>query len=345
METFGAAFERMIGTPAPPIDNDKLKEYWDKPVSELCELPPHEMSSGEKERHRLYCLLLMAVTHHYWNGLKKGREGTYPWNPSVDSQGPYLDRDYLGHNIAALAVDGFGQVADFDFNHNELFSSSAEHAEARLVRRLYSLAQVSSSWARNGGGAALGTNPSEDYLSMKRTSVYTTLESCSQCSGIMALATVKQVVYLQTDPGMYLIGRILRNLTPDYLRAPIPITGAEIGLPYFGELDAEFGRFKEAMKDTTQPPFWADPMHPERNDRSQSVTSFLCTRMARDIYGRARSEFMRLFESGRVRLGALSEPTFRPPEGGMSNAEVALEALDFFQYAITRGKRATAHSG
>ncbi len=55
-----------------------------------------------------------------------------------DGQG---DR-YLGHNIACIAVDENGSILDFDFNHNELFNSSAEHAEARLVRRLFSLNQA-----------------------------------------------------------------------------------------------------------------------------------------------------------------------------------------------------------
>src|SRR3981189_2447238 len=42
---------------------------------------------------------------------------------------------YLGHNIACIAVDGNGEIIDFDFNHNDLFRSSAEHAESRMVRR------------------------------------------------------------------------------------------------------------------------------------------------------------------------------------------------------------------
>ena len=54
--------------------------------------------------------------------------------------------------------------------------------------------------------------------------VYTSLEPCSQCAGIMALGRVREVVYLQTDPGMYSISNILRRLTAGTkLEAPVPI--------------------------------------------------------------------------------------------------------------------------
>ena len=46
--------------------------------------------------------------------------------------------EYRGHNIAALAVGPTGKIIDFEFNHNKL-NSSAEHAEARLVKRVYEL--------------------------------------------------------------------------------------------------------------------------------------------------------------------------------------------------------------
>lgn len=181
----------------------------------------------------------MGVVQQYWNGFKRGRHGEYPWNHApVPGDPPYIEGDYLGHNIAALAVDSDGRVVDFDFNHNTLFNSSAEHAEARLVRRLYGLAQISDSWsAVPAGGEALGSQaPSGSYSGLSNVTIYTSLESCSQCSGIMALAQVREVVYLQTDPGMYFIGRILRNLTTSKLRAPLPISAGEVDSDFFETL-------------------------------------------------------------------------------------------------------------
>jgi hypothetical protein len=80
--------------------------------------------------------------------------------------------------------------------------------------------------------------------------IYTSLESCAQWAGVMALGRVRQIVYLQTDPGMYFIGRILRNLTDDKLRAPLPITGAQIDLPYFEQLDQALDDFHAAVAES-----------------------------------------------------------------------------------------------
>ena len=49
-------------------------------------------------------------------------------------------------------------------------------------------------------------------IALKGVTIYTSLESCAQCSGVMSLGRVKQVVYLQNDPGAYRIGNIMYNL-------------------------------------------------------------------------------------------------------------------------------------
>ena len=116
---------------------------------------------------------------------------------------------YFGHNIACIAVDENGEIIDFDFNHNELYNSSAEHAEARLVRRIFSLNQAYDHWQTHGAGESF-----IPYANVfNGVTIYTSLESCAQCSGIMTLANMLRVVYLQSDPGQYLVGNILYNLS------------------------------------------------------------------------------------------------------------------------------------
>src|SRR4051812_28800496 len=119
-----------------------IERFLHRPVSDLVASPPpaQRIQPGDIERHQIYGLLLMSITRYFWNGNKRGRRGEYPLNPSeaAGDIGNFLDKDYLGHNIGALAVDADGNVIDFDFNHNEIFNSSAEHAEARLIRRLFS---------------------------------------------------------------------------------------------------------------------------------------------------------------------------------------------------------------
>jgi tRNA(Arg) A34 adenosine deaminase TadA len=370
-------FDPGNGEPVLAVTNDSLKRYWGTTVDQLCQLkdawtcPPEE-----QERHRIYARLLMRIVWEYWNGYKNGREGTYPLNPIVDPgnacprpEDPlHLTRDYYGHNIAAIAVDVSGRILDFDFNHNDTFNSSAEHAEARLVRRLYSLAQISEVWSIPDGGGkpsvttqtigndstVPGTHPAnKSYASLKKVTIYTSLESCAQCSGIMALAGVKQVVYLQTDPGTYWIGRILRNLTSDSLRAPRPISGREIGFPLFRTLDEGYKKFALRTLDPKDPEkiaFWVPPTTaPIKKDPDYSIaiTSFLCTVEARQIFydGGAELETVPL-EHYDYRPPDDPNPSGQgdPPPIRLTNREVLADARRFLVYAIGKGRRGTPHS-
>lgn len=336
MGNFERDFSAAVHSEAPGSLSPELRHYWDLPVSELATLREPLPGPEERERHRIFALMLMALVHHYWNGNKRGRRGTYPWNES-NSSGPYLGDDYQGHNIAAIAVNRDGVILDFDFNHNRLFNSSTEHAEARLVRRLFSLSQLSDTWRPSLDQHV----PRNDYNMLADVTVYTSLESCAQCAGIMSLGRIKQVVYLQTDPGMYFIGRILRNLTDQTLRAPLPIAAGEINIPYFGRLDAAADNF--ASRVATEP-FWVDG---DAKDVSDSVTSFLCTKMARDIFAEGAAEFRELVANPTVQLN-YSDHRPQNPDGttnplAKSNVDVVGEASDFLAYATISGRRGTPH--
>lgn len=323
------------------IDNPNLAKYWNKPVSELVALRPSAIGGEQQERHRLYALLLMALVYHYWNGSKRGRAGTYPLNASATPGGSnYFENDYLGHNIAALAVDAEGRIIDFEFNHNALFNSSAEHAEARLIRRVYSLTSVHDSWKVSLPDAKV----KDDYNSFEGVTVYTSLESCAQCAGVMALARVKEVVYLQTDPGMYMIGNILRNLTlGTKLESPLPIAASAIGMPYFAELDRRFDAFKATVSNAN--PFFIPSSASGTVDASKSITSFLCTKAAYEVYREAYHEFIGVI-SGKQ---PLQHPAFAPRVGAntantpLKNADILGETASFFSYATLNGRRATPH--
>jgi tRNA(Arg) A34 adenosine deaminase TadA len=327
METFEDGYQRVVGAPAPPIDNPQLAKYWNLPVSTLCTLqPPISVQPEMQERHRLYQYLLMAIGWFYWCGYKDGRFGTYPWNdPPTNADPVWLSSDYRGHNIVALAADAQGHVVDFDLNHNKLFNSSAEHAEARLVRRLYGLASVGGAWAPTDPASSSGST-------LLGFTVYTSLESCAQCSGIMALAGVSQVVFLQQDPGEYLIGRILHNLTPPSFQAPLPISGYDIALDEFTTLNTDFTTFTQKVAST---PFWISADGSQK-DTSPSITSFLCTGQARGVY-----------RSGGEKLpDALDYPNYTPPgiSGALSNGQVQSACEDFLDYAVKVALRGTPHT-
>ncbi|MDQ3741574.1 MAG: deaminase [Actinomycetota bacterium] len=325
-----------------PPEKSRLAEYWDKPVSELVRLDV-EVSAAQQERHQIFLLLLMALVDEYWNGFKKGRKGHYPLNdPTEDRASPY---EYKGHNIAAIAVDRRGRVLDFGFNHNKLFNSSAEHAEARLVRRVFSLAHIADVYEEIETEAPEAQRRSE-YDTLSEVTIYTSLESCAQCAGMMALGNVKQVVYLQSDPGMYKIGNILRNLSERMPRAPLPISAAQVGFAEFQTaLEEAYGEFARRVATV---PFWQPP--PEeptaKSDHDAAISSFLCTLGARELFRRGHERFRDLVASPTT----LSHPDEcshdrdgRLVTGSLTNVGALENAARFYEYAITNGRRGTPH--
>lgn len=315
-----------------------LALYWNKPLCELARIDLAPISAEESERHRIYSLLLMSIVHCFWNGNKRGQDGQYPWRPkqrrpdgSYIGDPRYGDR-YLGHNIACLGVDGRGEIIDFDFNHNDILSSSAEHAESRLVRRVFSLSQIYDNWKVKDPNIS----ESEYTNILSQVTIYTSLESCAQCAGMMALGTVKQVVYLQHDPGMYVIGNILHNLTTASLKAPLPIPASAFGLQYFDALNSEFAAFYAKVGNN---PFFVPNDPTKAIDKSPSITSFLCTDVAQDIFSRASLDFHSLI---------LTKPNYAPPplpgfNPCLTNRAAFDHAIGFLKYARCRGHRGTPH--
>jgi tRNA(Arg) A34 adenosine deaminase TadA len=350
------------GPKAPVLSQEEpLGIYWDKSVSAVASLDQLKLDPGTAERHRIYSLAVMSMVRRNWNGNKNGTTGNYPWRekqkwlhlkdnvylyrcrPLAEGEVEAPRRDYLGHNIACMAVDGDGDIIDFDFNHNNVFGSSVEHAESRLIRRIFSLTQLNEGWnlAGTSSTSALATN-------LSNVTIYTSLESCAQCAGIMTLAGVKEVVYLQKDFGTYCIGNILYNLTlhvpgKPSVSAPRPIPASDFGLEYYDQLNDTYHQFYDAVPDK---PFYTDGLpKPQKIDNVQAVTSFLCTDAAYEIYSKAHSEFLNF----KVKVQDHTPPPLpTAPETGIvskpkSNAEVLDNAQRFVDRMQIVGRRGTAH--
>jgi tRNA(Arg) A34 adenosine deaminase TadA len=363
---------------APPLQENWCKQLgavvhvdYDRDAKDL-------RNAAVRERHRIYCYLLMKLIVRFWNGNKNGPIGTYPQrerqlaepkgadntalrykgdlNPNPDRDRPNWDR-YLGHNIACIAADGNGHIIDFDFNHNAFFRSSAEHAESRLVRRLFSLTDIFDSWKT---GSRFNGKP--HAASLGDVTLYTTLESCAQCSGVMSLAGVKQIIYLQNDFTAYKIGNLMYKLAnrielknPDGTLkkddkgnsvtipgAPVPIPGSEVGIEEFAQLnDANVAFAKKMMAGTEF--FFRSPDGKE--DRDASITSFLCTDDAYKLFVQGAGKL------DGITLQAANHPyTDRPPDlcnqnmdRAMTNAECLAEANKFFAYVDVEGYRGSPH--
>jgi hypothetical protein len=167
---------------------------------------------------------------------------------------------------------------------------------------------------------------------LNNVTIYTSLESCAQCAGIMALGKVKRIVYLQADPGQFLVGNLLFNLA----KGPRPLSGAEVGLDrYFSGLNSGYARFCEEVKTT---PFFCQQVGQTTIlDPKPSITSFLCTDAAKEIFDEAAAEF-----SGGI---TLRFPEFRPNlrPNTKTNEQVLGHCKSFLDYAAGNGRRGTPH--
>lgn len=315
-----------------------IDHYVNLPVRDLIAPTPRTILQEECERHTIYSLLLMSIVAFNWCGNKRTIVDGKP-DPSKDygncpllddghpyrKRGMYLKGQYLGHNIAAFATDRDGYVIDFDFNHNEIFNSSVEHAEARLLNRLFKLTNIHDSWDVGDKKSKIFEKDLDAYgNALKGVTVYTSLESCAQCSGIMTLGNVNEVVYLQSDPGQYNIGNIMYRLSkPDDEQkktpAPRPIGADNFAFHFFDQLNAAF---KKYAADKTEP----------------SMTSFLCTEVAYLIFLAAEDELASL---------NLAFPDWRKPTSSgpsrLTNADVLDECRSFYRYVAERGRRGTPH--
>jgi tRNA(Arg) A34 adenosine deaminase TadA len=329
-----------------------------------------------QERHRIYCYLLMKLIVRFWNGNKNGPIGIYPqreaqlaekgaddtrrykgdMNPNPDPDRPNWDR-YLGHNIACIAVDGNGHIIDFDFNHNAFFRSSAEHAESRLVRRLFSLTDIFDSWKT---GSRFNRKP--HAASLGDVTLYTTLESCAQCSGVMSLAGVKQIIYLQNDFTAYKIGNLMYKLAnrielrnPDGSAkkddkgnpvsipgAPVPIPASEVGIREFDLLNFANLAFARKMMAGTEF-FFRSPDGKE--DRDPAITSFLCTDDAYKLFAQGASilDGMTLQAANHPYAAQPPDLSGQNTDRAMTNAECLAEANKFFAYVDAEGYRGSPH--
>lgn len=343
--------------PNVPTDpKDPLAAYWTKTVSELVEVDNNKISPEEAERHTIMSLLALSLVADFFNGNKRGSSGEYPWRSAQQSfdghyHGDSIGDRYLGHNIAALAVDGRGEIIDFEFNHNELFNSSTEHAEARLVRRIFNLNQAFDHW---------DTIDEKDIVEVPYASVlsaviiYTTLESCAQCSGVMTLGNVKSVVFLQSDPGQYRIGNIMYNLSNSMgvshpsthtvapldvqplnkYGAPEPIPAELFSFSLKGELEAAYGVYRQGVNGK---PFYIGPN--TKPDHSSSITSFLCTDLAKEIFEKAAKQLSEM----QLQYSDYPNSDENVALPVLTNAQVLKQARLFRIYAAKNARRGTSH--
>ena len=325
-----------IGPPppgAPPDDRQRIRELMEKTGEELM-TAEFELTQLEQEQRRPYLYLLMNIVSRFWNGNRYGLSGDYAYRDKQRTgPGPLFNHglEYMGHNIAAIAVDARGQVIDFDFNHNTVFKSSLEHAEARLLRRIFTLTGLRSSWSLGDAGEDVRDRYSTN---LGEVTIYTSLEPCAQCAGIMALARVKEVVYLQADDGARRAANVIYNLQP-YGASLRPVQAHHCGVNFGTRLAKAFDDYKAMVTDKNQRAFFKPSDASKKEERSTSLSTFLCTDAAKDIYDEGAALF-----SDAVAAERRARAAGRPADGTRPDL---VNMGDFFDYASAGGHRGTPH--
>lgn len=131
-----------------------------------------------------------------------------------------------GHNIGSVLVDPQGQVVFWARNCKYVTRNATQHGEVRLIRNY--LHQIESS-------------------ELNGHTVYTTLEPCAMCSGMMVLTEVYRTVYGQSDPEF---GNTLERLSLDstslahgHPRYPISVISEPSDSKFYRQLDASYQQY------------------------------------------------------------------------------------------------------
>lgn len=180
----------------------------------------------QQERDTILSLACLSVVYKNWQ---------------TDS-----DPDPRGHNIGCVMVDSNSLPVAWNVNCVTILDNGTQHGEVRVVQEFLS--------SNHTSGKYIDGN-----------TVYTTLEPCAMCTGMMTMTKAKRCVYVQADPGY---GSAIKGLNlvryPRVFEAYTPS-----GLPQKVKLEQQFAQF---MK--TNP----------------SITDYLLTTDAQAIYASALTD-------------------------------------------------------
>ncbi|HUP57044.1 MAG TPA: deaminase [Bdellovibrionota bacterium] len=241
-------------TPARTEQQDCSMAWFDpRPLANKRALSPRVIA----ERDRLYSLAALAVVNADWqfaaSELTPEKIAAHPERAALAK----LPR--RGHNIGGILVDERGELVWWERNSNGVECNGTNHGETRMMI---------------------------SYLNFTRKStlpchtIYTSLEPCAMCSGMMTQQNIARTVYVQKDHGF---GAALERLHQPYAprefkcgfpRAPRSKQSSELtGAPL-----AASSKLDRAYHDFI------------RTTGSDVLVNFLQTEPARSIYQDAEDE-------------------------------------------------------
>lgn len=196
------------------------------------------LSFEQKELDEIYSQMAYAVVYKDWQ--KKSK-------------------DKRGHNIGSVLVDGRGEIVHWARNCNNITKNSTMHGEVRVMQ---------------GYINKLGSNGA--YLS--GYTIYTTLEPCAQCSGMMVLTKLNRAVYGQSDSSY---GKAVERLNLDSSKMTNGFT------PY-----PDRPNYNRVISNKSNDMYGDKLDKAFRESGLKSITGFLLTTEAESIFREATNSFL-----------------------------------------------------
>lgn len=133
-----------------------------------------------------------------------------------------------GYNIGSVLVDSDKYVVNWARNSVNIKMNGTQHGEVRVIQSYLDSVQS---------------------FSLKGFSIYTTLEPCAMCSGMMKLTNVYRTIYGQTDPAF---GKALERLqlesasccSKGYSPYPRSVISDKSPDPISMEIDSAYAQYK-----------------------------------------------------------------------------------------------------
>ena len=204
---------------------------------------PYEPDPVTVEKDRIFALVAYGVVYKDW------QTGTWQTEGS------------RGYNIGGILVDDNDRIVCWARNNVIRLRNDTQHGEVRLmVNYLH--------------------NNQED-VSLHDYKLYTSLEPCAMCSGMMTMQSLKATIYGQTDPSFGdAVERLELNSTAlphGYCPYPRAVQSEPSDLDQRRRLDEAFADYRAPDVAGSVP----------RHQSDHSLTGFLTTETAREIYASA----------------------------------------------------------
>lgn len=187
-----------------------------------------------------------------------------------------------GYNIGSVLLNNTsedGRLVFWGRNSNTITENETQHGEVRLM-----LGYLAKLHADRESGKVV-----PNIKTLKGYTVYTTLEPCAQCSGMMTLQNIYRTVYGQKDPGF---GDALERLELDssslkdgYKPYPRPVISDRSNISYCIQLEEAYSKYTA----------------------SGHITDFLKSDEAKKIFESAYNDFMNYEAKNRENIQFLEE--------------------------------------